>query len=47
MIRHLAKLADDMKQVYPADRESEATVALTTLVTALAMNYVHRGTYLP
>jgi hypothetical protein len=47
MIRHLAKLADEMKQVYPADRESEVTVALTTLVTALAMNYVHRGTYLP
>jgi hypothetical protein len=47
MIRHLGKLADEMKQVYPADRESEVTVALTTLVTALAMNYVHRGTYLP
>jgi hypothetical protein len=47
MIRHLAKLSDEMKQVYPADRESEVTVAITTLVTALAMNYVHRGTYLP
>jgi hypothetical protein len=47
MLRHLAKLADDMQQVYPADRENEVTVAITTLVTALAMNYVHRGTYLP
>lgn len=47
LLRQLAKLADDLKQVYPADRESEATVAITTLVTALAMNYVHRGTYLP
>lgn len=47
MLRHLAKLADDLKQVYPADREAEAMVAITTLVTALAMNYVHRGTYLP
>ena len=47
LLRHLAKLADELKQVYPADRESEVTVAITTLVTALAMNYVHRGTYLP
>lgn len=47
MLKHLAKLADDLKQVYPADRENEAMMAITTLVTALAMNYVHRGTYLP
>lgn len=47
LLRHLSGRADVLKQVYPADREAEATVALTTLVTALAMNHVHHGTYLP
>ena len=28
-------------------QEASATVGVTTLVTALAVNYVHRGTYLP
>jgi hypothetical protein len=45
LLRHLAQKADDLHQVYPEDREAPATVALTTLVTALAMNYVHRGRY--
>jgi hypothetical protein len=47
LLRHLASLADRLRQVYPEDRETQATVALTTLVTALAMNHVYRGTYLP
>ena len=47
LLRHLAERADQLNQVYPDDREGPATVALTTLVTALAMNHVHRGTYLP
>ncbi len=47
LLRHLAQRADQLQQVYPGDRETPAVVALTTLVTALAMNYVHRGTYLP
>jgi len=47
LIRHLAQRADQLDQVFPEDREIPAIVALTTLVTALAMNYVHRGTYLP
>lgn len=47
LMNHLAVRADELKQVYPQDRESEAAIALTTLVTALAMNHVHRGTYLP
>ncbi len=47
MVRHLAEKADQLKQVYPADRERDVAVAITTLVTALAMNHVHRGTYLP
>jgi hypothetical protein len=47
LVRHLAQRADELKQVYPADREVEASVAVTTLVTALAMNHVHHGSYLP
>jgi hypothetical protein len=47
LVRHLAERADELKQVYPANRESEVAVAITTLVTALAMNHVTRGTYLP
>jgi len=34
-------------QGYAATRETTAIVALTTLVTGLAMNYVQRGSYLP
>jgi hypothetical protein len=47
LVRHLAEKADELKQVYPANRERDVAVAITTLVTALAMNHVHRGTYLP
>jgi len=47
LVRYLAKRADELNQVYPADKESEVAVAITTLVTALAMNHVHRGTYMP
>ena len=45
LLRHLAKRADELKQGYPEDRETDAVLALTTLVTALAMNHVHRGSY--
>ena len=45
LLRHLAERADALGQVYPEDREIPAIVALTTLVTALAMNHVHRGSY--
>jgi hypothetical protein len=47
LCRHLAERAEQMKQVYPEAGERAAVVALTTLVTSLAMNWVHRGTYLP
>jgi hypothetical protein len=47
LVRWLADRADQLKQVYPADREQAVATAITTLVTALAMNHVHRGTYLP
>jgi hypothetical protein len=47
LLRHLAGRADQLHQVYPQDCELPAIVALTTLVTALAMNHVHYGRYLP
>ncbi len=46
LLRRLAQVADEHQQVYPLDREVEAAVALTTFVTSLATNYVHRGSYL-
>src|SRR5438270_6176621 len=47
LLRHLAGQADALMLVYPQDHEAQATVALTTLVTALAMNHVQHGDYLP
>jgi hypothetical protein len=47
LLSHLADRADALGQVYPEDRETPAIIALTTLVTALAMNHVHRGSYMP
>lgn len=41
LVRDLAKRAEALKQVYPKDAEDEAVVAVTTLVTSLAMNFVH------
>lgn len=47
LLRHLAERASALEQVYPEDREAPAVIALTTMVTALAMNHVHRGSYMP
>lgn len=47
LLRHLAARADAMGQVVRPGREEAAVVALATLVTALAMNHVHQGRYLP
>jgi hypothetical protein len=47
LMRHLAKRADDLGQVYPKQSETEAVIGVTILVTSLAMNYVHRGSYFP
>jgi hypothetical protein len=47
LVRHLARRADELGQVYPEDREMQAAVGVTTLVTALAMNHVYNGNYLP
>jgi hypothetical protein len=46
LLRHIAQRADELQQVYPAELEQVVLVGLTTLVTALAMNYVHRGSYI-
>jgi hypothetical protein len=47
LLHHLAELADRLQLGYPDQRQTQAAVALTTLVTALAMNHVHRGSYVP
>jgi hypothetical protein len=47
LMRHLAKRADDLGQVYPKQSETEAVIGVTILVTSLAMNFVHRGSYFP
>jgi hypothetical protein len=45
LLRHLARRADELHLGYPEDREVHATLALTTLVTALAMNHVRSRHY--
>jgi hypothetical protein len=47
LLRYLAERADRLQQGYAPTRERSAIVALTTLVTGLAMNFVQRGSYLP
>ena len=47
LLRYLAERAAQLEQGYTADREDSAVIALTTLVTGLAMNHVQRGSYLP
>ncbi|MGH7535693.1 MAG: putative zinc-binding metallopeptidase [Gemmatimonadales bacterium] len=47
LLRYLADRAGQLQQGYASARESSAIIALTTLVTGLAMNHVQRGSYLP
>jgi hypothetical protein len=47
LVRHLAQRADMHALSYPVVQEANVSLALTTMVTALAMNHVHRGSYLP
>jgi hypothetical protein len=47
LVKYLAERAEQLELGYAPAQEGAAVVALTTLVTALAMNHVHRGTYLP
>jgi hypothetical protein len=46
LLRQMRRRADALKQVYPADRREQVTIALTALATALAINRVQRGEYL-
>jgi hypothetical protein len=43
MLRHLAERAEALQLVYPAERELDATVALTAFATALAFNRLEQG----
>jgi hypothetical protein len=47
LLRHLSSRLEAMSQVYPEDREPQIVVAITALITALAMNHVFHGSYLP
>ena len=47
LLRHLAERAERLHLRYPGESEDRVVVGLTTLVTALAMNHVHTGTYFP
>src|SRR6185436_4200167 len=47
LMRHLAQRADALHQVYPRSAETEAILSVAVLVTSLAMNHVHRGSYFP
>ena len=47
LVRQLAARAGALGLRYAAADEARVTVALTALVTALAMNHVHHGSYLP
>lgn len=47
LVNHLADRARTLALGYDPSRESAARVAITTFVTALAMNHIHRGSYLP
>lgn len=47
LVQHLAHRAQELKQVYPAEQEQAIIVAVTTLMTTLAMNHVMRGSYIP
>jgi Putative zinc-binding metallo-peptidase len=47
LVQHLAERAKALGQVYPADSEGAVTVAITALITTLAMNHVLRGNYAP
>jgi hypothetical protein len=47
LLAHLRGRAEDLRLAYDPLRQTAVTIAITTLITALAMNYVHRGVYLP
>jgi hypothetical protein len=47
LLRHLEERAQTLGLGYDPSREESARLAITTFVTALAMNHIHRGSYLP
>jgi hypothetical protein len=47
LTQHLAARAESLQQVYRGSEQQGVVMALTTLVTALAMNFVYRGSYVP
>jgi hypothetical protein len=47
LVRHLRRRAEVLGLSYAGADEPRIVVALTALVTALAMNHVHHGSYLP
>lgn len=47
LIEFLAERADATQLTYRVMQEKELTIALTSLVTALAMNYLQSGKYVP
>lgn len=47
LLKHLAHRADQLSLVYPEDRQTVAAIAVTALVTTLAMNFSQHGKYLP
>jgi hypothetical protein len=47
LLHHLAARAEALGLRYPDGHERAATLALAAFVTSLAMNHVHRGSYLP
>lgn len=47
LVQHLAERARQLQQVYPAEQEPAIIIAVTALVTTLAMNHVIRGSYIP
>jgi hypothetical protein len=47
LVRHLSERAEQLGLVCSEEREIAASIALTTLVTALAMNWIRGGSYGP
>ncbi len=47
LLRHFAKRAQELNLTYAPGAEDRAIVALTALVTTLAMNYIQQGAYVP
>jgi hypothetical protein len=47
LLSYLAERADALELTYRVDQELELTIGLTSLVTALAMNWAQSGKYVP